>query len=219
MSAPRRGIAFVLSAPSGTGKTTVCKRVLAEDRGISLSVSHTTRSPRPGERHGADYHFVDRAEFERLVAAGAFLEHAEYRGNLYGTTLAAIEAPLEAGRDVLLEIEVQGARQVRRRMPSARFVFLLPPSRRELERRLRARGTESEEVVARRLEIAARELREVFRYDYAVVNDRLDRAVADVLAIVRAERGGAGGSLAERFSPQRVIEAQGGLERLLDAPG
>lgn len=214
MSASRRGLPFVISAPSGTGKTTVCKRLLATDAGLSLSVSHTTRIARPGEREGVDYHFVSRDAFARLVAKGAFLEHAEYRGNLYGTSLAAVETPLARGLDVLLEIEVQGARQVRERVPEARFVFLLPPSRDELERRLRARGTESDEVVARRLEVAAEELREVFRYDYAVVNDDLESAVANVRAIVDGERRGDPVALRQRFAPQRVLDGMGGLERL-----
>lgn len=215
MSGRRRGIPFVISAPSGTGKTTVCRRLLEADAGLSLSVSHTTRAARPGEKDGVDYHFVTRDAFERLVEDGAFLEHAEYRGNLYGTSLAAVEAPLGRGQDVLLEIEVQGARQVRERVREARFVFLLPPSRGELERRLRARGTESDDVVARRLEVAAEELQEVFRYDYAVVNDDLEAAVARVLAIIDAERRGAAAVLSERFAPNAVLRGLGGLERLL----
>lgn len=211
---PARGIPFVVSAPSGTGKTTVCHRLVSADPKLALSVSHTTRAPRPGEREGVDYHFVTRERFLALVGEGAFLEHAEYRGNLYGTTLAALEAPLAAGCDLLLEIEVQGARQVRARLPDARLVFLLPPSRGELERRLRARGTESDEAVRRRLDVAAGELREVDRYDYAVVNDALERAVRDVQEIVRAERAGDVASLRARFAPAVVVSAQGGMEAL-----
>lgn len=211
----RRGIPFVVSAPSGTGKTTVCHRLVSDDHGLDLSVSHTTRSPRPGERDGIDYHFVTRERFERLVDEGAFLEHAEYRGNLYGTSLAAVSSPLAEGRDLLLEIEVQGARQIRTRLPEARLVFLLPPSKAELERRLRARGTESEEVIARRLAVAAEELPEVLRYDYAVVNDELDAAVGRVLEIVRGEREGRRAELQARFAPSRVLEEVGGLAVLL----
>jgi guanylate kinase len=188
--------------------------------GLGLSVSHTTRPPRAGEVDGVDYHFVDRAAFLRLVADGAFLEHAEYRGNLYGTSLAAVEGPLGAGRDLLLEIEVQGARQLRSRLPEARMIFLLPPSRAELERRLRFRGTETEEVIARRLEVAALELPEVVRYDYAVVNDELEAAVGRVLEIVRDEREGRAAelrALRTRFAPARVLEALGGLGALLGA--
>lgn len=213
----RRGIPFVVSAPSGTGKTTLCHRLVSCDPLLGLSVSHTTRAPRAGERDGVDYHFVARAEFERLVGAGAFLEHAEYRGNLYGTTLAAVEMPLAAGRDLLLEIEVQGARQLRARLPEARLVFLLPPSRCELERRLRARGTETEEVIARRLEVAAQELPEVVRYDYAVVNDELEAAVGRVLEIVRGEREGRRAALEARYQPARVLAGLGGLAALLGA--
>ena len=212
---PRRGIPFVVSAPSGTGKTTVCHRLVSADAGLGLSVSHTTRSPRPAERDGVDYHFVSRERFERLVAEGAFLRHAEYRGNLYGTSRAAVEAPLAAGRDLLLEIEVQGARQLRTRLPEARFVFLLPPSRAELEHRLRARGTESDEVIARRLDVAAQELPEVLRYDYAVVNDVLDAAVDRVLEIVRGEREGRRAELLARFDPATVLAGVGGLAALI----
>jgi guanylate kinase len=205
----------VVSAPSGTGKTTVCHRLLSLDPELRLSVSHTTRSPRPNERDGADYHFVSRPEFEDLLAAGAFLEHAEYRGNLYGTSLAAVEGPLAEGRDLLLEIEVQGARQLRVKLPEARLVFLLPPSREELERRLRARGTESDEAIARRLAIAAQELTEVVRYDYAVVNDDLEVAVARVREIVRGERRGERAALEARFRPDAVLAEIDGLPRLL----
>lgn len=215
MTGARRGLPFVVSAPSGTGKTTVCHRLVSEDADLGLSVSHTTRSPRPGERDGIDYHFVPREQFERLVRDGAFLEHAEYRGNLYGTSRAAVEAPLAAGRDLLLEIEVQGARQLRSRLPEARFVFLLPPSRAELERRLRARGTESEDVIERRLEVAAQELPEVLRYDYAVVNDEIDAAVGRVLDIVRCERAGRRDEVAARYGPAHVLAGIGGIAALL----
>lgn len=215
MTTRRRGIPFVVSAPSGTGKTTVCHRLLSADTNLGLSISHTTRDPRPSERDGVDYHFVSRERFERLIAEEAFLEHAEYRGNLYGTSRSAVEAPLAEGRDLLLEIEVQGARQLRERLPEARLVFLLPPSRADLEQRLRARGTEREDVIARRLEVAAQELPEVLRYDYAVVNDALDAAVARVLEIVRGEREGRGAELAVRFAPATVLATVGGLAALV----
>jgi guanylate kinase len=139
----RAGIPFVVSAPSGTGKTTVCRRVVAEDGGVEFSISHTTRAMRAGEVHGRDYFFTPRPEFERLIAAGEFVEWAEYAGNLYGTSFGSLDAPLGQGRDLLLEVEVEGARQLRARRRDARFIFLLPPSRAELERRLRGRGTES----------------------------------------------------------------------------
>lgn len=201
----RRGIPFVVSAPSGTGKTTVCHRLVSSDPDLVMSISHTTRAIRTGEVPDQDYHFVSRAEFERLIAADAFLEHAEYRGNLYGTSLSALEAPRDAGRDVLLEIEVQGGRQVRTRVPEARFIGLLPPSRADLEKRLRHRGTESEEIVQKRLEVATQEIHEVVRYDYLVVNDDLERAVAEVRSIVQGERSGERAALEARFGPKRVL--------------
>jgi guanylate kinase len=184
----RRGIPFVVSAPSGTGKTTVCKALVASDPGLRFSISHTTRAPRSGERDGVDYHFVDRAAFAKLVAEGAFLEHAEYAGNLYGTSFAALEAPLAEGHDLLLEIEVQGARQVRERRPDARLVFLLPPSSEALERRLAGRGSDTQEAVKARLDLAKRELAERELFDYAIVNDDLERCVAAVREVIAAER-------------------------------
>lgn len=186
----RRGIAFVVSAPSGTGKTTVCRELVARDPLLRLSVSHTTRAPRAGERDGEHYWFVDRARFAELVAEGAFLEHAEYAGNLYGTSFAALDGPLAAGLDLLLEIEVQGARQVRERRPDARLVFLLPPSFEALEARLRGRGSDAPEAMAARLELARRELAEVERFDYVIVNDALERCVAALGEVIEAERGG-----------------------------
>jgi len=205
----RHGIPFVVSAPSGTGKTTICRAVVSRDPDIVFSVSHTTRAPRSGERDGVDYHFVPREEFLRLVGEGAFLEHAEYRGQLYGTSWAAIDAPLRAGRDVLLEIEVQGARQVRLRRPDARFVFLLPPSFEALEQRLRGRGTESEELIARRLAVARQELGEVEHYDYVVVNEELERAIESLLSIVRAERAGRGAELRPSLGREAALRRVG----------
>jgi guanylate kinase len=188
----RRGIPFVVSAPSGTGKTTVCKRLVAADPGLRFSISHTTRAPRAGEEEGRDYHFVDRARFAELVAEGAFLEHAEYAGNFYGTSFAALEAPLAAGQDLLLEIEVQGARQVRERRPDARLVFLVPPSIPDLERRLAGRGSDTADAVRARLELARRELEAKDLFDYAIVNDDLDRCVEAVRKVIETERQRAG---------------------------
>ncbi len=205
MSATRRGIPFVVAAPSGTGKTTVCRAVLERDPEVHFSVSHTTRTPRPGERDGVDYHFVSAEAFRRGVDAGEFLEHAEYAGRLYGTSWRSLEDPLARGHDLLLEIEVQGARQVRDRLADARFVFLLPPSMAVLEERLRSRGTDSEESVQRRLAVADRELEAVAFFDYAVVNDDLEQAVADVLEIIAAERAGRGAELAARFGRDAVL--------------
>jgi guanylate kinase len=188
--AARRGIPFVVSAPSGTGKTTVCRRAVARDAGIAFSISHTTRPIRPSEQNGRDYHFVARAEFERLITQGAFVEHAEYAGNLYGTSWASLDAPLAAGKDLLLEVDVQGALQLRERRRDARFVFLLPPTREELVRRLTGRGTDSPDAVERRLAAVDAELRAVHAFDYAIVNDDLDRATDALLSIITAERSG-----------------------------
>jgi guanylate kinase len=199
----RRGIPFVVAAPSGTGKTSVCRRLLDADPELVFSVSHTTRPRRTGERDGVDYHFVTKPEFDRRVAEGAFLEWAVYNGNQYGTSWAAIEA---ADRDVLLEIEVQGARQVRQRLPQARLIFLLPPSLEALESRLRSRGANSPAEIAARLETARGELAALREFDYAVVNEDLSRCVSDVLAIVRAERGGDTASVRARFDPHPASE-------------
>ncbi len=199
MTEPRRvGTPFVVAAPSGTGKTTVCRAVIARDTGVELSVSHTTRPPRAGERNGIDYHFVDASTFRALVEAGDFLEHAEYNGQLYGTSEAALREPLEArGHDVILEIEVQGAEQIRARRADARFIFLLPPNLEVLAERLRGRGTDSAEAIDRRLAVADRELAAIRFFDYAVVNDELEAAIGSVLEIIAAERSGDAALLAE----------------------
>jgi guanylate kinase len=201
----RRGIPFVVAAPSGTGKTTVCRRVVDTDPLVEFSVSHTTRGRRQGEADGVDYHFVDREEFERLAAQGLFLEWAEYNGNLYGTSRRAIEEPLDRGHDVLLEIEVQGAAQVRERRGDARFVFLLPPSMKALEERLRARGTDSRSEIELRLAVALDELEAGSGFDYALVNDDLDRCAADLEAILREERQGRREALRRRFDPAAAV--------------
>jgi guanylate kinase len=202
----RAGIPFVVSAPSGTGKTTVCRAVVARDAGIEFSISHTTRAMRAGESDGHDYHFVTRAAFHQLVADGAFVEHAEYAGNLYGTSWASLDAPLEAGRDLLLEVEVQGAQQLRRR-PDARFVFLLPPSREELARRLRGRGTDSPEAIARRLAAVDDELHAVHFFDYAIVNETIDGATEALLAVIAAERAGDTSAVRAQWDRARVVSS------------
>lgn len=201
----RAGIPFVVSAPSGTGKTTVCRRVVAEDGGVEFSISHTTRAMRAGEVHGRDYFFTPRPEFERLIAAGEFVEWAEYAGNLYGTSFGSLDAPLGQGRDLLLEVEVEGARQLRARRRDARFIFLLPPSRAELERRLRGRGTDSPEAIARRLAAVDDELRAVSVFDYAVINDDIDRAVHAVHQIIAAERTGDTANVKQRWSREITL--------------
>lgn len=201
----RRGHVFVIAAPSGTGKTTLCRRILERDPELRLSTSHTTRGPRTGEQDGVHYHFVTPAEFRALVDAGAFLEHAEYGGHVYGTSWAAIEAPLTAGHDVVLEIEVQGAAQVKQRMPDACLIFLLPPSLAVLEQRLRGRGTDDEEVIQRRMALSDRELAAAGIFDFAVVNDELERAVDELLLVIRAVREGREAEVRPRFGRARVM--------------
>ncbi len=201
MSVGPPGIPFVVAAPSGTGKTTVCLALRDRDPELVFSVSHTTRPQRNGERNGEHYHFVSDAEFRRLIDADAFLEWAFYNGNRYGTSWKAIEGSLAGGRDVLLEIEVQGARQVRKRLPEAKLIFLLPPSEQALVGRLRGRGTDTAEEVAKRLQTAQDELKAVEEFDYAVVNDELERCVADLREIIAAERAGAAAELRRRFAP------------------
>lgn len=184
-----RGNLFVISAPSGAGKSTILKKLLAAVPNLAFSVSHTTRTPRPGENNGREYHFVDRPTFEGMRADQAFLEWAEVHGNLYGTSRAAIEAQQAKGIDVFLDIDVQGARQLRDcGHPGAVFLFIAPPSWAELEKRLRGRGTDSEETVRLRLDNARLEMEDAEGYDYLVINDQLDEAVEVLRAVVIAER-------------------------------
>ncbi|HVX04611.1 MAG TPA: guanylate kinase [Rhodanobacteraceae bacterium] len=183
-----RGILFIVAAPSGAGKSTLVNALLAREPGIALSISHTTRAPRPGDVDGVQYHFVDRAKFEAMVARGDFLEHADVFGNYYGTSRGAVEPTLKAGRDVLLEIDWQGAEQVRRAMPGCVSIFILPPSRAELERRLRARATDSESTIEKRLAASREEIAHAGEFDCIVVNDHFEDAVAALQAIVHAAR-------------------------------
>lgn len=183
-----RGELIVLSGPSGVGKSTVIKQLLRSRPEMHFSVSYTTRSPRDGETDGVSYNFVSRAEFERMIAADELLEFAEYVGNYYGTSLKVIRDKLEQGIDVLLDIEVQGATKVRQKCPEAVFIFILPPSLDELSRRLHGRNTDAEEVIANRLNKAKEECRQSLNYNYIVVNDSVDSAVAELQAILMAER-------------------------------
>lgn len=182
------GKLFVISSVSGGGKTTIINRLMQEDPGLSLSVSHTTRTARGDEQEGVEYHFVDEVSFRNMVRQGSFLEWAEVYGNLYGTTRAAVEKELAAGRDVLLDIDVQGAAQVKEIMPEAVTIFIKPPSVGELERRLRARGTDREADIRRRLQAAHEELANVDQYDYSVLNDKLEEAVRQVRDIIAGDR-------------------------------
>ena len=179
---PRR--LFVVAAPSGAGKTSLVKALLGAEPGLRVCVSHTTRPQRPNERHERDYYFVSVEEFQRLRAAEGFLESASVFDNWYGTSRMALEHAFGAGYDVILEIDWQGARQVRERVPDCISIFILPPSRAELERRLRARRTDSDEVIARRLRDAVSDMGHYDEFDYVVVNDDFERAVADLRRIV-----------------------------------
>lgn len=182
------GHLYIVSAPSGAGKTTLVRMLLGNDPGIGLSVSYTTRAPRAGEVDGVAYHFVDVPTFLALRDRGEFLEWAEVHGNYYGTSRTWIAGQMAAGRDILLEIDWQGARQVRAEFTDAIGVFVLPPSRAELERRLTGRGTDDAATIARRLAAAGEEMRHVADFDYVIINDDLQQALADLLAVVRAAR-------------------------------
>ena len=187
-SAASAGNLFVVAAPSGGGKTSLVNALLAREPGLELSVSYTTRKPRPGESDGVHYHFVDEARFLALRDAGEFLEHAHVHGNWYATSATWLRAKVTAGHDVLLEIDWQGAAQVRRLIPSAVHVFVLPPSIAVLRQRLEARGQDAPEVIERRLEAAREEMRHFGEFDYVIINQDFASAVDDVAAIVRASR-------------------------------
>lgn len=190
--APERGDLFVVASPSGGGKTTLIRRVLEgfAQEGVKayFSVSHTTRPPRPGERHGVDYYFVDRPRFERMVAEGEFLEWAQVHGHLYGTSRRAVEEKRAAGYHVFLDIDVQGARQVRAAVPEVVSVFILPPSRAELLQRLRRRGGDSEDAIAVRIRNAVMEIRHWSEFDYVIINNCVEAAARALACIVVASR-------------------------------
>ncbi|MFH1043553.1 MAG: guanylate kinase [Pseudomonadota bacterium] len=182
------GNLFIISAPSGAGKSTLTAKLLEEDKNIRLSLSYTTRAPRPGEVDGRDYHFVDKARFMGMLKRGEFLESAAVHGNHYGTSQAWIRAQRAAGHDLLLEIDWQGAQQVRRIFRDTIGIFILPPSMRELERRVRGRGHDGEEVVRRRLGAAADEMSHAAEFEYVIINNDFEDARRDLIAVVRASR-------------------------------
>jgi guanylate kinase len=182
------GILFIVSAPSGGGKTSLVAALLEAEPTVKLSVSHTTRPPRLGEESGRDYHFVSAAAFERMLEEGAFLESATIYGNQYGTSQKWVAAELERGQDILLEIDWQGAQQVRRLMPGTVSIFILPPSLDALEQRLRARGQDSPDALARRLAAAREEISHFSEFDYVIMNEDFSRAAQDLASVVRAER-------------------------------
>ncbi|MDG5499810.1 guanylate kinase [Marinobacter sp. BGYM27] len=194
-----KGTLYIVSAPSGAGKTSLVAAMLARDPALCVSVSHTTRPMRPGEQDGINYHFIERDVFESMINDNAFLEHAEVFGNFYGTSQRWVEETLEQGRDVILEIDWQGAVQVRRLLPECVSIFIVPPSPESLRERLTGRGQDAPEVIERRLREAADECSHALEFDYLVVNDRFDQALGDLLSIVVAQR--------LRVEPQEVRHA------------
>ena len=184
MQSRSRGKLFVIAAPSGAGKTSLVRALMERVPSLRFSISYTTRKQRPNEQHGRDYFFVDHAEFERMVAAGEFLEHARVFDNCYGTSRPQVESMLADGENVLLEIDWQGAQQIRRAMPECQSIFVLPPSRAALEQRLRGRNTDSDEVIARRLRDSIADMSRWNEFDYVVVNDDFARATADLETII-----------------------------------
>lgn len=182
------GSLFVLSAPSGTGKTSLVKALLQKDINLSLSVSYTSRSARNEEVHGRDYYFVERKVFEQMLDQGEFLESAEVYGNLYGTSQKWINNAINAGQDVLLEIDTQGAQQVRKIFPKAVSIFILPPSLETLETRLKNRNQDCQEAIVRRMAAARQEISHVSEYDYVIINKSVDKALRDLICVIQAER-------------------------------
>ncbi|MCU1740448.1 MULTISPECIES: guanylate kinase [Pseudomonas] len=182
------GTLYIISAPSGAGKTSLVKALIDAEPQIRVSVSHTTRAMRPGETDGVNYHFVDRAEFVRLVEHGDFLEQAEVFGNLYGTSQSRLQQTLDEGHDLILEIDWQGAEQVRRQMPEARSIFILPPSQQALRQRLTNRGQDSDAIIEGRMREAVSEMSHYVEYDFLIINDDFAHALDDLKAIFRANR-------------------------------
>jgi guanylate kinase len=189
MSSPaHKPLVYIISAPSGSGKSTLVNELLKSVRNLDFSISYTTRAPRGSEQNGKQYYFVSRPEFEKMIRDGEFLEHAEVFGNYYGTARRFLHEAEQKGHDLLLDIDVQGAKQIQQKLPDATSIFILPPNRKTLEERLRKRGEDSEEVIQRRLVMAKREIQNYDRYNYILVNDRLAESIEMLQAIVRSER-------------------------------
>ena len=184
----RKGLLLVVSGPSGAGKGTICKALLNKNDQIKLSVSATTRKPRNGEVHGVNYFFIEKEEFAKMIENGEFLEYAQIYDNFYGTPKAAIIECLEKGQDVILEIEMQGARQIKEVYPEGVFIFVLPPSLEELKSRIVGRGTETQEEIEKRFSCAFEEINQIVNYDYFIVNEDIEKSVSDVEAIICAEK-------------------------------
>jgi len=203
-----RGNLYIVSAPSGSGKTTLLQHLLRSFTDLKFSVSHTTRAPRQGEREGVDYFFVGRPDFLAMVERGDFLEWAEFNGHLYGTSRGFVQEQIASGHDVILDIDVQGAKQVKSKVHDAIAIFVMPPSFKELQRRLKARMLEADEVIRRRLEIAKAEIRYYREYDYVIINDILENSIRLLESIVRS-----GGAMPERQEAriEEIIASFGGL--------
>ncbi len=200
------GDVFIISAPSGSGKTTICRKLVERLEDIELAISYTTRPRKNGERDGKDYHFINDDIFDKMVKLNEFLEYASVYGNRYGTARDAVRSIVSRGRDAILEIDVQGGRKVKEALPEAILIAVFPPDWESLERRLSARGRDSADEIGRRLEAAAREIRDLLTYEYIVVNDDLETAVARIECIIRASR-------------QRADRARGAIERTFMARG
>ena len=222
-------IVFIISAPSGSGKSTLVNALLKSVPGLTFSISYTTRSPRGQERNGVEYFFVSRTEFEQMIGQDEFLEHANVfgdahsLGDCYGTARRFLREAEKAGNDLILDIDVQGAEQIKRKIPDAVTIFILPPNREELEKRLRSRGLDREDVMQRRLDTARREIENYSKYDYILVNDQLDRSADELKAVVMAERLRRGGMkssaesqrLIERAQACRLEQARGRVQPIL----
>jgi guanylate kinase len=224
-SPPHKPLVYIISAPSGSGKSTLVNEILKSVSDLEFSISYTTRAPRGSEANGRQYYFISRPEFEQMIREDAFLEHAEVFGNYYGTARRFLRDAEQNGRDLLLDIDVQGAEQIQRKLPDATSIFILPPDRKTLEERLRKRSEDREEVIQRRLETATREIENYQRYNYILVNDQLEDSIESLRAVVRGERLlRAGKPLSEEDAKtvataerSRLGNVRGRLEPILDS--